>query len=152
MLFFQFCYIVLFKVGDGLRNELNHISFSVYYSYILFLHINSFSLYKFIIIWFIMVKNYIWILITRNIEAWYINSIFRWRARRTKINMISVSQVGDIKKKVSFQFSFKTVQRKFGLCRMQMHWECIPGSGWSEVEFTRTYRLGFRPRDWQRPF
>ena len=46
----------------------------------------------------------------------------RWRARRIKI----------IKKKVSFQFSFKTVQRKIRVT--QMHWECVPGCGRSKVE------------------
>ena len=33
-----------------------------------------------------------------------------------------------------------------------MHWECVPGSRRSKRESTRTYRLGFRPGDWQRSF
>ena len=32
------------------------------------------------------------------------------------------------------------------------HWECVPGSRRSKVESTRTWRLGFRPGDWQRSF
>ena len=40
------------------------------------------------------------------------------------------------RKKVSFQFSFKTVQRKIRIT--QMHWECIPGCGRSKVESART--------------
>ena len=59
---------------------------------------------------------------------------------------MSVTQVGMSRKKVSFQFSFKTVQRKFRVA------ECIPGCGRSEVESTWTYRLGFRTGVWQRPF
>ena len=45
----------------------------------------------------------------------------RWRAQRTKNNKMSVSQVRISRKKVSFQFSFKTVQRKIRVT--QMHWE-----------------------------
>ena len=57
---------------------------------------------------------------------------------------------GAVRKKVSFQFNFEAVQREFRVA--EMHWECIPGSRRSEVESTRTYRLGFRPGDWQRPY
>ena len=39
----------------------------------------------------------------------------RWRARRTKINVINVTQVGNIRKQVRFLFNFETVQRK---CRV----------------------------------
>ena len=51
--------------------------------------------------------------------------------------MINAAQVG-VRKKVSFQFNFKAVQRKFRVT--QVHWECIPGSRRSEVEFARTYQ------------
>ena len=40
--------------------------------------------------------------------------------------MINVTQVGNIKKKMSFKFNFVTVQQKLRV--PQMHWECIPGS------------------------
>ena len=60
-----------------------------------------------------------------------------------KQNLNDKCSPGRIRKKVSFQFSFEAVQRKFRVA--QMHWECVPGSRRGKVESSRTYRLGFRP-------
>ena len=62
----------------------------------------------------------------------------RWRARRTKITRLLWAR-WKCQEKVSFQLSFKTVQRKIRVT--QMHWECVPGCGRSKVESARTYNV-----------
>ena len=71
----------------------------------------------------------------------------RWHARLTKQKLNDKCMPSWGQEKVNFQFSFEALQRAFRVT--QMHWECVPGS---KVESSRTYRLGFRLRDWQRPF
>ena len=57
---------------------------------------------------------------------------------RAWVNTINVSQVRDMPwgKRCVFNLACESVQQKIMV--VQMHWECIPGSGRSEVESART--------------